>query len=858
MVSSWPPSRRILSLSKKARLMLQNYLVTGLRALSRNRVFALINVLGLAIGMAACTLLLLFVRYETSYDEWLEDNENVYQIQSFFTDRDNGRNQSMQMSAYAVGRVMAKDFPEIEKVAYVGLGKPVVIQDGIASTAEVLMVDPVFLDIVKLPFVRGDRATALRDVHSVVLSRSEADKRFPGQDPIGRTLSMVRNGKTIDYRVSGVLRDIPKNSHLLVTMIVPYSVADIGQPPEFYTRFGWNNGYNYVKLRPGTSPADIAPKMDAWEKRNIPRLNVGGAFVSEGDDTAWELTPVTGIHLGKADGAAFKPGNDARSIATFALVALLILAMACINFTNLATARAGQRAREVALRKVMGASRRQLIVQFLGESLVVAGIAMLVALALAELALPWLGDFLAADLALHYFGSDGILLPVIGLVLVVGLLAGLYPAFVLSRFDPAPVLKSNRSGSDTGKGILGSGKLRSALVVAQFAVSIGLVICTAVVAAQTIYARSANAGYNRDGLLQVTGIGRKQIMPVADQLVDAVARIPGVTGVGRTTIGINTDSRINTLARVAGNPKPIQLGNYNVDTGFFDAMGMQPIAGRGFDRANPRDDSRVTDGDMHSDAEQAAFAARGTNIVLSAEAVQMLGLGSPQAAIGKTIRVAIVDERFGLVPATVIGVVPDIRFRSVRDPHEPLMFLYDRNYMSEMVVRMPASQAGAIADKVADVWKRYAPQVPFEAQFADEIVRAQYDADEARATTFAAFAGLAIIVACLGLYGLAAFTAERRTREIGIRKVLGARDRDIVRLLVWQFSRPVLIANIIAWPVAWWLMRDWLDGFDARIDLGPQWFIGAGTLAAAIAAMTIIGHALRVARSSPAVALRYE
>ncbi len=834
--------------------MLQNYLITGLRALSRNRAFALINILGLAIGMAACILLLLFVRYEMSYDQWLPGHDRAFQVQTFNNDPENGRNDAMQMSAYAVGRALKKDFPEVEKVAYVGQGRPVVLQNGVATTAPVLMADPDFIDIVQLPLVLGDRSTAMKDPFSLLLTESEAARRFPGVNPIGKTLSMVRNGKTIDYHVTGILKDLPKNTHLAVTMLVPYSMSAVGQPEAFYTRFGWNGGYNYLRLRPGVSFADLAPRMAAWEKRNIAPQNFGGAMVSEGDNVDWKLTPLADIHLGKADGAALVPTNDPKAIATFALVALLILAMACINITNLSTARAGQRAREVALRKVMGASRRQLIVQFLGESLVVAVLAMLVALAIVELSLPLLSKFLNADLSMQYLGAQGVLLPVIALVLGVGVLAGLYPAFVLSRFDPAPVLKSNRSGSDTQ----GSGRLRSLLVVAQFAVSIALTICTAVVAAQTFYARSADAGYNRDGLLQVTGIGRKQITPVADSLVDAVARVPGVIGVGRTTIGVNTDSKINTTVRISGNPRPIELGNYNVDTGFFGAMGLSPIAGRLFDRANPRDDGRVSLAEQPGEAEQLAFAARGMNIVLNVEAVRKLGFGTPAQAIGKTISLAAVDEKYGLVPATVIGVVPDVRLRSFRDPYEPIMYIYDRSYLSEMIVRMKAGEAGGVRDRVQAVWQRYAPQVPFEAQFADDIVRAQYDADEARATTFAAFAGLAIVVACLGLYGLASFTAERRTREIGIRKVLGARDRDIVRLLVWQFSRPVLIANIIAWPVAWWLMRDWLNGFSARIDLGPQWFIGAGAMAALIAAATIIGHALKVARSSPALALRYE
>jgi putative ABC transport system permease protein len=440
---------------------------------------------------------------------------------------------------------------------------------------------------------------------------------------------------------------------------------------------------------------------------------------------------------------------------------------------------------------------------------------------------------------------------VLALVLFVGVAAGLYPAFVLSHFDPAPVLKSNRSGTDTQ----GSGRLRGALVVIQFAVSIALVICTAVVAGQTIYARSADAGYNREGLLQITGVGRKQLEPVADSLVEAISHVPGVIAAGRTSIGVNTDSRINTRVQIENNPNPVGMGFYNADPGFFAAMGVAPLAGRVLDANNPRDDSRVKEGD---EAGQAALAARGTNAVITVEGATKLGYKNPKDAVGKTIRAGIVDDKYGLVPVTIVGVVPDMRLRSFREPYEPILFFYDRSYLSEMMVRMKAGEAGAVRDRVEAVWKRYAPQVPFEAKFADDIVRTQYDADEARAKTFAAFAGLAIIVACLGLYGLAAFTAERRTREIGIRKVLGAHSSDIVRLLVWQFSRPVLIANIIAWPVAWWLMRDWLDTFADRIDLGPQWFIGAGLLAAIIAATTIIGHALKVARQSPALALRYE
>jgi putative ABC transport system permease protein len=635
-------------------------------------------------------------------------------------------------------------------------------------------------------------------------------------------------------------------------MLVPYNREAIGFGPAFYTNFGWNSGQNYVRLREGADVQAMTARMDAWKQRNIPKPTVAGGY-DQGKYTTWSFVPLADVHLAGADGG-MTPINDPKTIATFALIAVLILVMACINFTNLATARAGQRAREVALRKVMGASRQQLIVQFLGESLLVAVIAMLVALAIVELTLPGLAAFLKADLTLSYLGPQGVLLPVIGLVLVVGLAAGLYPAFVLSHFDPAPVLKSNRGGTDTQ----GSGRLRSALVVLQFAISIALMICTAVVTAQTIYARNADNGYDRTGLLQVTGIGRKQLEPVAETLVEAIRHVPGVEAVGRTNLGIDAGNSSTTFVRLPGSSTQMGLGIYNVDTGYFEAMGMKLLAGRNFSRSNPRDFRQMDVGEEASVAFQRAFMARGINIVINTAAVERLGFDSPAAAVGQTIDASIIDDAIGFVPATIVGVVPTIQVRNVRNPEEPIMYYYDTSYITDMAVRVKASEAGAVRERIEQVWKRYAPQVPFEAEFADEVVARQYDADEARARTFAAFAGLAIIVACLGLYGLAAFTAERRTREIGIRKVLGAHDGDIVRLLVWQFSRPVLIANLIAWPVAWWLMRDWLDSFAERIDLGPIWFIGAGLLAALIAAATIITHALKVARQNPALALRYE
>jgi putative ABC transport system permease protein len=453
---------------------------------------------------------------------------------------------------------------------------------------------------------------------------------------------------------------------------------------------------------------------------------------------------------------------------------------------------------------------------------------------------------------MRYFSQGGLILPIIGLVLLVGAAGGVYPALYLSRFQPAKVLKANKSSAEAH----GSGSLRNVLVIAQFAVSIGLIICTAVVYAQTVHARTADPGYKRDGLLQLEGIGRREMFPVADTLIRELKQIDGVTGVGRTGIGIATRNNQNTGVQMPGRSDPINIGNYSVDTEFFDTMGIERVTGRLFDQSRPMDDS--TTPFPEDPAAERALVQRGINVVVNELAVRRLGLGTPEAAVGKTLKMFADPEYGGLMNATIIGVVKDSRFRSIRETLDPIIFRSSRFGQSWMVVRYNAADPARIRRDVEAVWKRIAPEVPFEAEFSEQIIGELYEAEAARAQTFAGFALLAVIVACLGLFGLAAFTAERRTKEIGIRKVLGARARDIVKLLAWQFSKPVIIANLIAWPIAWWAMRDWLNTFDTRIDLGPMPFVLAGAVALAIALGTIAGHALKVARSNPIHALRYE
>ena len=412
--------------------------------------------------------------------------------------------------------------------------------------------------------------------------------------------------------------------------------------------------------------------------------------------------------------------------------------------------------------------------------------------------------------------------------------------------------KPNKTAAEAA----GTGRFRNLLVIVQFAVSIGLIICTAVVYSQTIYARTMDAGYKRDGLLQVYGLSSPAVEPVAKTFEEEVRRIPGVTAAGRTTIAVNPGNNSMTDARQQGQTNSVQIGIYGMDPGVIDALGMKLLAGRNFSESVGMDDS-TTPLPVSIEAEK-QLVARGTNIILSESGAKRLGYRTPQDAVGKHIQVGFtVPEAGGWVPATVIGVVSDVRYRSVRQPLQPIVYFYQTTNYNQLLIRSNGDLK-ALDAQVQAIWKRLVPDIPYFSRFVTEVVHDLYTQDEKRAQLFGMFAILAVVIGCLGLFGLAAFTAERRTKEIGIRKVLGARTFDIVRLLVWQFSRPVLIANLVAWPVAWWVMRDWLNQFDLRITLGPTPFIGAALVALLIAVGTIGAHAFRVARTNPVHALRYE
>ncbi|QDZ08288.1 FtsX-like permease family protein [Sphingomonas panacisoli] len=832
--------------------MWRNYLIVGIRALLKSRAYAFINIVGLAIGLAACLIILTFVRYEFGYDAWLPNAENTYQFQTIYLPSPTGgRGGTSQTTAYVAEAAIKKDFPQIERAVWVSSQATTILKNGQPATVKKPYVtDGALFDVLRVPFVRGNPTTALDDPHSLVLSETEARDQFGDVDPIGRTLTIVDGGTTTDYRVTGVFKDLPKNSTLDMTMVVRIDPGLYFQKsPQAITSWHWQNGSVYARVKPGTDIAAMEAQLPAWEKRNVPDDAGSTPKSNPGDFENWHFANIRDLHLSKSFGQG-RANGDRQSIITFGVVALLILAMACMNFTNLATARASQRAREVALRKVLGATRGQLVGQFLGESMMVAAIAMLIALGLAELGIHPLNAFLDADMSFRYLGAHGVLLPVILLTLLVGLAGGLYPAFFLSRFEPARILKANKSAADAE----GNGRLRSLLVITQFAVSIGLIACTAVVYGQTVYARNVDAGFKRDGLLQLNGISRPQVDSVAPTLLQELRKQPGIADAARVSLGIATGNNTDGDVNVPGQ-KPVDLGIYGVDTHAFDTLGMKLLAGRNFSESIGLDNSTLPNPpDLTAEN---AFVARGTNVILSEQAAQRLGFATPQAAIGKQVQLSFTSLNTGLTTATVVGVVSDVRYRTIRQPIQPILYYYQTDGFNQMMVRFSGDPVAARAT-VERVWKRSIADLPLNARFVADITHDLYNADEKRAQLFGMFALLAVLIGCLGLFGLAAFTAERRTKEIGIRKVLGARTRDILQLLVWQFSKPVLIANVIAWPVAWWMMREWLNTFDIRMSLGLTPFLMAGGLALLVAIVTIASHAWRVAQQSPVKALRYE
>jgi len=828
--------------------MLKNYLTVALRNLGRNRLYTAINIFGLAVGLASCILILLYVRHETSYDTWFADAERIYQVPTRFDIPGREPFKSGQAPGPTMAALM-KEFSEIETAVRFAEQRPVIKRGGDVFRETVALADPTLFKVLDFPMVSGDKETALADVSSLLLSESMAKKFFGSASPIGETLPFTFDwGLSRDYRVTGVFKDLPTNTHFDIQMIAPINPSDFEKRPWMLDSWTSTNTTLYVKLKPGADRDAVVRRLPDFEARNVPNISFGGQDLNVADIMTLSLLNIADTHLHGDRGNVDRPPGDVRAIAAFAVVAGMILLIACINFTNLATARASQRAREVALRKVLGAKRSQLIFQFLSESMLLSVIAFVISLALVYAALPVYNTVLQRELGLNFLAGDMLIPAMAVLIVLVGLAAGLYPALYLSGFRPARILKANKSAAAEG-----SGRLRAGLVVVQFAISIGLLICTTVIYTQTVFARNADPGFDRAGLLIVRSPFGDDHKSLRETLAAEAAKIQGVTAVTLSSELPTDDGNNNNIFEIPGkpSPSPIIISTRIVDYNFFDTYKVPLLAGRYFEEGRGGDDYTGTDDDK---------VARGGNIILNQDALGRLGIATPADALGREFRILAGDstENARQATVTVIGVVGNIAYRSVRDPIEPTYYMRDEDAFYNISLRTDPLAGPAVNAAMEKLWRQLTPDFPYRADFMETRIAAQYESEKAEATMFAAFSALAVVIGSLGLYGLALFSAERRTKEIGIRKVLGAKVNDLVRLLVLDFSKPVLIANLIAWPAAWFLMRDWLNGFEQRIDLNPMIFGAAGFLALLVAWITVGSHALRAARENPIRALRYE
>ncbi|MBV9882787.1 MAG: ABC transporter permease [Sphingomonadaceae bacterium] len=830
--------------------MWRNHVTVGLRALLRDPLFTIINLVGLAIGIAGCLMIVLFIRYETSFDDWLPDAGQVFQVQRIKTSGENMGQRAASMP-FVASTALPTQFPEIEAATGVVYGDNVFRRNGnVVGLDYVYATDGNFLSVLQLPLVQGNPATALASVDDIILSESAARRIFGRTDVVGRTLTRIAPGGDRDSRVTGILRDIPGNSHLKIDAVYRANTISPAADDRTFTRWNTISGWVYVKLRPGADAAAINGRMPAVLQRLVPTVDQDPTAADRLGFNA-ELVNVRAINTGPVDRGTMRAGTPQKTLVTFGIVAAFLLLVACVNFTNLATARASRRAREVGLRKTLGATRRQLIWQFLLEAFVAVAAAGLLALALVELTLPMLNDLLRSDIQVRYFAAGGVFPPLLLLLGTIGLFGGLYPAFFLSRYRPSVVLKGGQNGSEAP----GAGRLRTFLVVLQFAVSIALIICTSIIYMQTLFARSADPGYKVSGLLFVLGPDDVGDRTRVETFMRRIGAIHGVTSVARSGITPNPNSVAIATYRAPGSTESVSAQVVAVDGNTFRTLGMHLLAGRNVTEAREADLGAPP---SEAETERTALVERrGLNVVLSESAAHLFGYATPASAIGRQI-IPDTDDGHAVAPFTIVGIVNDARFESARFSSVPKLYYVAPSGHLSIAVRFENEDGAAVMSAIETLWKANVDRATFNAFFADERIANMYRADERRGKLFAIFTTFAVLISCLGLFGLAAFSAQRRTKEIGIRKVLGARTRDIIRLLVWRFTRPVLLANLIAWPVAWWAMRNWLDEFQDRIAIGPTPFAVAGGVALAIAVGTIVGHAIKVARANPIHALRHE
>ncbi len=812
--------------------MFKNYFKIAWRNLVKNKTFSFINIIGLASGLACFILIALYVADELSYDRFNEKAGRIYRINSDIVF--GGNKLHLAVASDPMGATLKKDYPQVEEyVRFFNSSGSKLVKKGNEYIREnnVTHADSTLFDVFTLPVISGDAKTALNEPNTVVISESAAKKYFSTADAVGKNIETDDNGNTL-YKVTAVMKDIPHNSHFNFDMI--FSMDNV--------RYQWgnflsHNHQTYLLLRPGTDYKEfeknfkqVINKYVVTQAAQFMNIKSMDEFEKAGNKLEYSLMPLTDIHLRSDRVPEMGVNGNIQYVYIFSAVALFVLILACINFMNLSTARSASRAKEVGIRKVVGSEKKSLIRQFLIESILTTVISTVLAIGIAWLCLSWFNNLSAKELHISDLLQPEYLAFLIALPLVVGLLAGTYPAFVLSSFNPIVVLKGKLSGG------LKRSALRNVLVVGQFTASIFLIAATIIVFRQLNYIQTKKLGFSKDQMLIVNGTGA--LGNNREAFKNEVAKLSGVKGAtyagylpvagySRNDVSFSTDAAMSST-------NSVNMQVWNIDHNYIPLMEMEIVKGRNFSKD---------------------FGTDSNATIVNETAAKLLGWDEP---IGKKLYTFFQDG-FGnnLISREVIGVVKNFHFESMKENIGPLCFrLADNSWATAFKVN--TTDIKQLVSNVESKWKSMAPGMPFSYQFMDDSFDNMYRVEQRTGKLGLTLAVIAILIACLGLFGLATYTAEQRVKEIGVRKVLGATISNIITMLSKDFMILVLIASALAIPLAWWAMNRWLQDFAYRIDIGWWIFIAAGVIALLIALITVSSQAIKAALANPVKSLRTE
>jgi len=791
--------------------MIRNYLKIAIRNLLRQRAFSFINIFGLALGIATCLLIALYVRFETSFDRYHTDADRIYRVVKDFVN-DDGSRVPDATTPPAIAMAMQSDIPEIEHVTrlFPGWGRQYYIRYGDNRFIEegVYRVDSSFFSVFTVPFVKGEPRQAFAKLKSVVISQRSAAKYFGSEDPMGKVLQLDDMG---DYEVTGVFKNIPQNAHFNFDFLISIRTLN-GNPDQ---QWGWYNFYTYIKLKKNTDIASVEPKIKAVFKKNQP------------ENTNYFYTQaLTSIHLTSNLKWELQPNGDITYVYVFICTGLFLIVIAGINYVNLSTAKSSLRAKEIGVRKVSGAFKSSLIFQFLSESVLMVLIAFLFAVMLTQLALPYFNMITAREFELFAPETYTLLTYALISVILLGVLAGFYPALYLSSFKPIQIMKGIRLRQG------GIFSLRRVLVVLQFSISIILIIGIIVISQQLDFIQQARLGFEKDQVVVIKDIGYLS-RGTRSSLKNSLNNITGVESVAASD-GIIGGQNWTNGVRMKGSEVSILLNFLNIDVDYLSTMKLELKEGRGFSREFPGD---TLDG-----------------IILNETAVRQLGV--PEPVLGQLIVWG--EDEDTVYYAKVIGVVKDFHFTSLRSEIKPFAFVTDNSRQWYFNVKVNAANLPETIDKIRETWNTAVPERPFQYYFLDTVFEKLYQSERNFRIVFLYGTTLAIIIACLGLFGLSAFVTEQRTKEIAIRKVIGSRISQLVLLLSKEFVSLVLISFFIAIPVAYFIVTNWLKDFAYRIDIRWWVFVIAGLAALVIALVTVSLQTIKAATSDPVRSLRAE